>query len=234
MTRVLSGIARVLIVLPIVVSSAWAQDEKAAKPEQPAPPKEGKGDHDGPPWRGGNIEDMSDKDAREMVEMYRLTKLAEILKLNDEQTVVMVKNFREMREKRENVFKERMALMQQLKDAVQNKQGDAVIEEKLTSLMETEAAYGEVRRETFKKAGEGLTAEQRAKLYVFLNEFDGDVRRMIQQVRHRRDGDNGKDGRKDGRGPDEKVGSPDASKPVDEKEPAKQDLEATPPPKTAP
>lgn len=161
-----------------------------------------KGDREGPPWAAG-IENMSEQDARELIETYRMTRLTDLLNLSDEETVVMVRHFREYREKRDALFKQRRELLDQLKAAIHEKQGDAVIEQKLAALIANETAYGQARRETFAKAGEKLSSEQRAKLFVFMSEFDGEVRKMIQKARQKGGRDwNGRDGQHSGPRPE--------------------------------
>ena len=152
-----------------LVSTAWAQ-EQAPKPAGA----------DLSANRGGD-----DRDTREMVEMILAAKLAKELELNDEQTVLMLRRLSEFREQVSASRKQRQEILKALKAGVKAGEPDAQIEAKLNELVVQDVKMAEFRKTAYEKACEGLSIAQRAKLYVFLNEFENDMRKLVQQARER-------------------------------------------------
>jgi hypothetical protein len=151
------------------VPAAFAQ-EGAAKPAGP----------DASANRGPD-----DRNAREMVEIILAAKLAKELGLNDEQTVLMLRRVSEFRGQIAALRKDRQAKQKALKTSVQAGEPDDQIQAKLNDLVEQDVKLAEFRKTAYESACEGLSVPQRAKLYVFLNEFESDMRRLVQQARER-------------------------------------------------
>lgn len=157
-------------------------------PPPPPPGGDRRPDRHGPPRDGEGLGWPVDDNGREMLEALRIIKISEALKLDDEQTVILMRRFREMKERTETLHKERQSIMHELKQSIQSNAAESEIQQKLDALMAKEDETVAARREAFERAGEGLSALQRAKLYVFMSEFDSEMRKMIRQARqHPRD-----------------------------------------------
>jgi len=129
--------------------------------------------------------DTDERDVRELVDAIMAARVAKQLGLNDEQTVLMLRRFSEFREQLNALRKGRQEILQGLKNSLRSGEGDAQIEAKLSQLVAHDGKIAEFRKSAYEKAGAGLTVSQRAKLYVFLNEFENDMRRLIQRARER-------------------------------------------------
>ena len=129
--------------------------------------------------------DIEDRDTSELIEAVMAARLAKALGLNDEQTVLMVRRFGEFRGELNSLRRRRHELLKQLKDAVHNEAAEAEIDTALKNLVEHDAKLAKYKFGAFQKASEDLAVTQRAKLYVFLNEFETDMRRLIQRARER-------------------------------------------------
>ncbi len=124
-----------------------------------------------------------DKEIREMVTTVMMVRMSRELDLSDEQTVLMVRNFSELRDKLTDLGEKRGELIDTLRDKVDNHASDSEIEPLLDQLMSIDDRREAARREAFEKAGADLTVSQRAKLYIFTQDFEWHMRRLIMKAR---------------------------------------------------
>ncbi len=143
-------------------------------------------------WRG--------EDPREMVETVLMARLAKALELSEEETVMVVQRFQDYRSELHAMVREHQDLVRSLRENLREEDPDeGEIEERLEAVIEQEKAIANHRHETFKAVGEDLTSLQQARLYVFMQDFDADMRRLIHRAREswrERERDSG-DGRRD-------------------------------------
>lgn len=185
---------RIAIGLLVATLGPWAvaQPEPGPPPPSPGPAHPEQGPGMGP--RGGHMRGpegpgalgLEDRDTRELVEAVMMAKLAEELGLNDEQTVLMFRRFREQKQQAAELGKQRQEALKALKDTIKAGAADNEIEAALTKLIEADKAIGQARLDIFKKTGEDLTVTQRAKLYVFTTDFERQMRDLIGKARERR------------------------------------------------
>lgn len=145
----------------------------------PAPPAE--------PGRGGwrdRRDDGDDEDIRELVTTILMVRMTRSLELTDEQTILMVRHMEELRDAMSKVGHERDTVMKELRDVVA-KDGvtDAEIDAKLKQLVALDEKRSNLRHEAFEKAGANLSPKQQAKLYINLQDFEGQMRRLIQRAK---------------------------------------------------
>lgn len=194
--RTTISLATAVLVLALVgMVTAGAQELPAAPPREepapggypppgpPGPPREGPR---GPMGRGG-FDQMDNQDVRELIETVKMVRLTKELGLTQEQTVVLVKQYNEYKERLERLSQRRQERLRDLKDAVHSDNNDR-IEAALKALITQDAEIAEMRRTAFNEVGKELTIKQKARLYVFLQEFDQDMRRLIQRARERGEG----------------------------------------------
>jgi len=139
----------------------------------------------GPPPGHGAPGDIEDRDTSELLEAVMAARLAKALGLNDEQTVLMVRRFGEYKEELNDLRRRRHELLKQLRDAVHEEAPEAEIDTALKNLVEHDTKLAKHKFGAFERASEDLSVTQRAKLYVLLNEFESDMRRLIQRARER-------------------------------------------------
>ena len=128
---------------------------------------------------------LEEKDTRELVETLLMVRLSRELALEKEQTVVMVQRVSETRDALQALRQERQALLSALRDSVQAGEDAAVIQENLQKMRQHDREMVETRQRSFDELAQGLTATQQARLYVFLEDFEGQMRQMAQQARRR-------------------------------------------------
>lgn len=124
--------------------------------------------------------------ARELLEQVMLARLSQDLGLNDEQTVILVRRISKFRDQMQELRQHRNEQMRELKNLVRDKAGDEAIEKCMGAIMAIEEKTFEMRREAVHVAERDLNPSQRAKLFLFLGEFEEDMRKLVQQARERR------------------------------------------------
>ncbi|NIA16152.1 MAG: hypothetical protein GWP08_18985 [Nitrospiraceae bacterium] len=140
-------------------------------------------------------------EVEELMEAVMTARLAKTLGLNDEQTVLMVRRFSEYKERLSHMRREREEMLRDVRNALREGQEGAAIEPLLGALVEKDIEIAKYRLGAFQTARNGLTVKQQAQLYVFLSEFDADMRHLIQKVRSKRMERPGGFGDRPGRGP---------------------------------
>ncbi len=155
----------VAVVVGLCVAT-WAQPPGPENPPDVAPGAD-----------AGNI--------KQLVMDVLTVRLARELALNDEQTILMAKRFTDYRAQLEAFKKERQELTKTLRSSVSAKEPDAQIETKLEALTAQDAKIAEYKKSLYDSASAGLSTAQRAKLYVFLSDFENDMRKLIQKAREK-------------------------------------------------
>ncbi len=147
----------------------------------------------GAPWRRGSGPHLRgpgergpDAKTRDLLEKVMMARVSEELSLDDGQTVVLVRRFGEIRGQLAELRRERKVTQRQLAEAVKEGQDGAGIEAKLNAVLAADIAESQARQDLLAYVGEGLTAWQRAKLYLFIVDFEADIRRMLMRAQERR------------------------------------------------
>jgi len=126
-----------------------------------------------------------------------MARLSDELELSDEQTVLMVRKFSGLRDQVRDLRKERAQAARDLELQLQSASPDAAkAQEQLDKVIGLDQQIRDERQKVFEEMGANLDAVKKAKLYLFLDQFEADMRRMIGEARERFRG-----GRPDGNGP---------------------------------
>lgn len=150
---------------------------------EPAPPEKGKGKSE-----AKAADDARAIESRNLLEEVLMARLTRELALNEEQTVLMVRHLAEFRDKMASLRRERMVLARELRQAVREGKDDAAIGKLLEAVVAHEEKAAMARREIVDFEGFELTTWQKAKLYLFIVDFEGDMRRLLKQAQERRAG----------------------------------------------
>ena len=170
--------ASTLLIILLLALGALAPIAFAQPPASPAPPQTAAGHRD-----GVKSSEWKDKDIRDMVTTVLMVRMSSELGLNDEQTVLLVRNFANLRDTLGRLSEEREQLMGKLKSAVEKGAPDDQIQPLLDQLMSIDGQREKAQHEAFEKAGADLTVTQKAKLYIYAQEFEGHMRKLIQKAR---------------------------------------------------
>jgi hypothetical protein len=129
------------------------------------------------------LKNWRERDVRELIETVMLVRLSKELELDDEKTVLLVRRFGEVKEQAESLAKQRGQALAELKASVRAGDTDEVIQEKLTKLRDLDTQLATIKEDAFQQAASELTVTQQAKLYVFIQEFEDEMRHMIMKAR---------------------------------------------------
>ncbi len=124
-------------------------------------------------------------EVRELVETVMMARLSRELGLTDEQTIIMMRRLDEYKERVAGLKRERNEKAEALKTALDEDADAQEIERILTELVEQDENIATARLRMFRQGTEGLTIKQRAKLYIFMSEFDEEIRKLIHKARTR-------------------------------------------------
>lgn len=130
---------------------------------------------------------QNNQETRELVRTLMMVRMSKELGLDDEMTVVMIRRFDRLKEQETKFRQERRKLLKTLEASFESNN-----EEEITNGFNKLVAFDKKsvnqKRKLFDEVCEGLTPTQKAKLYVFKEKFEKDMRKMIQQARERRGG----------------------------------------------
>ncbi|MEA3364651.1 MAG: hypothetical protein U9Q79_03335 [Candidatus Hydrogenedentes bacterium] len=166
-------IASVAIVLmgPVAVAQPPQAPPPGPRAERPA----------GPLMQ--ELKRMDQEDVRGLIEMVRMIRLSQELGLNDEETVVLVRQYNAIKKEAGNVQKERQEIAKELRELVTTGAPDNDIEKTLDQLIAKDKEALMMRFDAFERAAAGLTPTQKAKLYVFMGDFEKRMRNLIEKAK---------------------------------------------------
>ncbi len=155
-----------------------------------------------------------DAEVRELLQQVMIARVSQELALNDEQTVMMVRRFSEFREQMRELMQRRGELVQGLEHMLRDGAEGPALEERLGAITALDMEIAQARLRVFEQVGEGLTPWQRAKLYLFVSDFESEMRALVQQAREY------KRMRDEGAGPRPPMPPrPDGPRPPDDRDP---------------
>jgi Spy/CpxP family protein refolding chaperone len=169
-----------LILTAILTTAALSLTAAIAQPPEGPPP---------PPDRHPRgdlmeeLKDMDEQDVRSLIETVRIVRLSQELGLTDEQTVLLVRQFNETKERVAEIQKERQRIAQELRELVESGGPEDEIEAKLDQVVAHDKEAVMARFDAFERISEGLSAVQKAKLYVFIGDFEKRMRSMVERAR---------------------------------------------------
>lgn len=139
--------------------------------------------------------DWRNKETYELVNRLMMVRMAEKLELSDEEAAELTNHFDEFRKTRMEHRRKSSELMSELRDTVESEQSEDVIQAKLDAVVDHEKRYFAMRDEFMKTVTKEMNTEQRAKFVLLMNDFDRDMRRLIQRAREkqRENGDDNRD-----------------------------------------
>lgn len=163
--------------LPPPVPPAYGLD-KAPVP----PPGPGTG---GPPIPPPEISEEN----RRLLKQVMVSRLSRDLGLNDEQSLLLMRRFDELQNQQRELQRERAEVMRRLRQVLKAQEDEDALHrlmERLEELKRKSAAGEETIRRSFD--GMDLNVWQKAKIELFISDFENQLRRIVQQARNKRPG----------------------------------------------
>lgn len=127
---------------------------------------------------------LSEEELRDLVSTIMMVRVSRSLELTDEQTVVLVKHMQEMRDEVFKLYKQRDESAKALRDLVaKDGAADGDIDAKLKDLISVDEKRAQVKKDAFDKISAGMSVKQKAKLYITLQDFEGQMRKMMSRAK---------------------------------------------------
>lgn len=124
--------------------------------------------------------------ARELLEQVMLARLSRELELDDERTVLLVRRYSEFREHLGHLRERRAELTRRLRAAIEGEAPHGEVERHLQELRQTDEELVRARHGMYEEVSADLGIVQKAKVYLFIAEFEDKLRHWVMQAqRHR-------------------------------------------------
>lgn len=123
------------------------------------------------------------KDPREIIEKVRIYKLTEALDLTEEQTTKFFPHLKEMRKTEQEFQKQRLELIQKLRDLLKNNAQEQEIVNVLNKFQEIHKKRITAQMKEIEDLRQILTPVQQAKFMIFQEDFEREIRELIREVR---------------------------------------------------
>ena len=162
-----------LVLIPFALLCAGARTEESDAPSAPGAPEQAA------PREGG-------QDTRKLLEEVLMARLTKELALDETQTVLMVRHLAEYRDAMAAVRRERAQVLRSLRQAVRESKDEKSIAGLMAELATLDQKALELRTGILDVDGVPLTTWQKARLYLFINEFEADMRRLLNRAQERR------------------------------------------------
>ena len=133
--------------------------------------------------RMGAPSDGQEQDVRELVEALRIVRLSQALGLTDEEAATVVRSLGKWKKDLQRLKYERVRLERELRADLESKAGQEMVAKKFEALMELDLSIAQSTRRLVEAAGKDLSPGQTAKFYLFLGDFDQELRRMINRAK---------------------------------------------------
>ncbi len=123
---------------------------------------------------------------RKLIERIKIWTIIDELDLNEDQIAKFLPKFKENQKNEHEFFEKRMQKISQLNDLLRNpKTTDDKLKTKVEEIEQLQAEFKKKQEASLKEMHSILTIRQRAKLLVFLEQFEKKLRRIIEEIRKR-------------------------------------------------
>lgn len=123
------------------------------------------------------------KDPREIIEKVRIYKLTEALDLTEEQATKFFPHLREMRKSEQEFQKQRLELIQKLRDLIKTNAREDEIVNILNRFQEIQKKRVAAQMKEIENLRQILTPLQQGKFLIFQEDFEREIRELIRKVR---------------------------------------------------
>lgn len=156
-------------------------------PPGPPPGQMGAGPPMPPPGQFGDGPPMPPPEMtaenRELLEQVMVGRLSREMDLTDEQSILFMRRFGDLRKQQQELRQERMEIMRELRPVLKKQEDEAALDRlmgRIEALNERSAAAEQTIRDSFSDLN--LNIWQKAKLELFLSDFENQMRRIVQQA----------------------------------------------------
>ena len=128
------------------------------------------------------LREMRDRDLHELLQTILMVRLAQSVELTDEKVVEFSKRVGSFKDQLHEMKWQIAASRETLRDAVECKEPDPVLRQKLDDCLLQELAITDLLRKLIRESQKDLTDVQAAKFYLFLGDFEQEMRRLVERA----------------------------------------------------
>jgi Spy/CpxP family protein refolding chaperone len=133
-------------------------------------------------------QEMKEEDPHKLIEAIKIWKISEFLDLDDEQMATFFPKLKKIEKHRRESFKERHDILEKLHKQLDKKESDETIRKTIDELLSFERQSREREEELREEVMSVLTVTQQAKLLIFEERFEREIRNIIKEMRKERMG----------------------------------------------
>jgi len=126
------------------------------------------------------------QESRKLLEDVLMARLTRELALDETQTVLLMRHLAELRDRMTALRRERAEKLRELRQAVRESKDEEKIGALLDEVLALNQKQAAARDGVIHFDGFELTTWQQARLLLFLNDFEGDMNRLLRRAQERR------------------------------------------------
>lgn len=134
-----------------------------------------------------DVEDVEESNVRELINMVMTVRLAKRLDLSDEQTLLFARHVGTYKDELLALKGKRARTTRHLRGILDGDAPEEAVTERLEKLLNLEHEIAELTGKLVKEAEKEFDVGQTAKLYLFLGDFENDMRRLIRRAQRLRE-----------------------------------------------
>jgi ATP-dependent Lon protease len=132
--------------------------------------------------------EMKEEDPQKLIEAIKIWKISEFLELDDEQMVMFFPKLKKLEKHRRESFKERSALLEKLRTQLGKKASEEALKDLIEEVVTFDRLTKEKEQDLRDEIMSVLTIPQQAKLLIFEERFEHELREIIKEMRKERMG----------------------------------------------
>ena len=132
--------------------------------------------------RNLTLPETEDSDLHAMVEAILMLRLSQALELSDEQILALTKRVGTYKDQLHEMKWQIGASRADLRDAVRQGKPEPIVEKHLEDCLMQEEAIADLLRKMVTECRRDLSTEHAAKLYLFVGDFEDEMRRLVQRA----------------------------------------------------
>jgi hypothetical protein len=133
-------------------------------------------------------QEMKEEDPHKLIEAIKIWKISEFLELDEEQMIAFFPKLKKIEKHRRESYKQRREMLGKMKKQLDKRQSDEAIKKTIDDVMAFDKQTKEREQELREEIMSVLSVTQQAKLLIFEERFEREIRDIIKEMRKERMG----------------------------------------------
>jgi hypothetical protein len=131
---------------------------------------------------------MKEEDPHKLIEAIKIWKISEFLELDEDQMIAFFPKLKKIEKHRRESYKQRREMLEKMKKQLDKRQSDEAIKKTIDEVMTFDKQTKEREQELREEIMSVLTVTQQAKLLIFEERFEREIRNIIKEMKKERMG----------------------------------------------